>query len=251
MVGIGPGSRSHMTLRALEVLERADVVIGYRTYIGLLGDLVEGKEVVSMGMREELARARIAVERAWRGERVAVVSSGDAGVFGMAGPVLEVLAEAIRRGFEPGFRLEVVPGVTSVVAAAALLGAPINSDFAVISLSPLLTPREVILRRVEAAAAADMVIVLLNPIDPQLLSEALGVIRRFRSPDTPVGIVTNAYRDGQKVSIVRLTDVDVGSIDMRTTLIVGNSQSYVAGGFMITPRGYASKYELLPSDWSP
>ncbi len=237
VVGFGPGNPRARTPEAVEAIKAADVVIGYKTYIELISDLLEGKEVVSAGMREEIYRAKKALELALEGKRVAVVSDGDPQVFGMAPLVLEMASK-----LDAPVTIKVVPGVTAALAAGALLGAPLGSDFAVINLSPLLTPREVILERVRHAAAAGFVLALYNPIDKQLLREVLAVLRQIRGGGTPVGVVKDAYRQGQRAVVTTLDGVDVESVDMRTTLIVGNDETYVWRSFLITPRGYHRKY---------
>jgi precorrin-3B C17-methyltransferase len=237
VVGFGPGSPRFRTPEAVEAIRSADVVIGYRTYIEFISDLLDGKEVISTGMREELRRARAAIELAREGMRVAVVSNGDPEVFGMAPLVLELASK-----LDEPVPIRVIPGITAALAAGSLLGAPLGSDFAVVNLSPLLTPPGVILQRVRLAAAGDFVLALYNPIDRQLLGEALEALRRARGGGTPVGIVRDAYRAGQQVIITTLDRVDVSSVDMRTIIIVGNSETYVWRGFIITPRGYHRKY---------
>ncbi|MDN5363403.1 MAG: precorrin-3B C17-methyltransferase / cobalt-factor methyltransferase [Eubacteriales bacterium] len=226
-----------MTLRAVLALREADKILAYRTYAELIQPVVRDKEVIVSGMRQEVERARQALQLARQGYRVAVVSSGDAGLYGMAGIVLEVLD---REG-EETVEVEVVPGVSSAFAAAALLGAPLMHDTAFISLSDLLTPQEDIRRRLEKAAEGDFVVALYNPVShrrTRLIREAVDVFRRFRRPDTPVGIVRHAMREGQEVTITTLEKLLDHTLDMFTLIIVGNSQTYVAGGRMITPRGY-------------
>ncbi|MER3420407.1 MAG: precorrin-3B C(17)-methyltransferase [Chloroflexota bacterium] len=245
VVGFGPGAQDHLTFRARQAIEEAEVVVGYSTYINLVRPLLEGKEVIRSGMQEEIGRARAAVEKAEEGRKVAVISSGDAGIYGMAGLVLEVLAE---RGWDPetGVEFEVVPGVTALSACAALVGAPIMHDFAAISLSDLLTPWEVILERLDAAARADFVIALYNPASgrrQRQVVEAVEVISRYRKPETPCALVKSAYRDRQSVVITDLGHVLDYEIGMLTTILVGNSTTYVYRGWMITPRGYANKYD--------
>lgn len=189
-------------------------------------------------MREEVARARVAVGYALSGKRVAVVSSGDAGIYGMAGLVLEVLLET---GEHERVEFEVVPGITAASAAAALLGAPLMHDFAVISLSDLLTPWDVILRRIEAAAWGDFVIVFYNPKSRHRvnqIAEAREVILRYRDPATPVGIVTDAARAGQKVILSDLAGFQKEEINMHSIVLIGNSRSYIREGRLVTPRGY-------------
>ncbi|BDG61555.1 precorrin-3B C(17)-methyltransferase [Caldinitratiruptor microaerophilus] len=245
VVGFGPGAEAHLTRRAREAIEDSEVVVGYTTYIGLVRPLLEGKEVIRSGMQEEIARAVAAVERAEQGRRVAVISSGDAGVYGMAGLVLEVLAG---RGWDPetGVELEIVPGVTALNACAALVGAPIMHDFAAISLSDLLTPWDVILRRLDAAASADFVIALYNPASgrrQRQVVEAVEVIGRYRSPTTPCALVKSAYRERQSVVLTDLAHVLDHEIGMLTTILIGNSNTYTYKGYMITPRGYHNKYD--------
>ncbi|AFV10765.1 cobalt-precorrin-3B C(17)-methyltransferase CbiH [Thermacetogenium phaeum DSM 12270] len=239
MVGIGPGAPEDLSGRALEALRQAEVIVGYRPYIRLLeGVLSPEQEVIGSGMRQELERARLAVDLACSGRRVAVVSSGDAGVYGMAGPVLELLGKS---GGRDRVEFQVVPGITAASAAAALLGAPLMHDFAVISLSDLLTPWEVILQRIEAAAKGDFVIVFYNPRSKKRVNqigEAREVILKYRRPDTPVGIVTSVGRPGQMLVISDLNGFLSQEINMHSLVVVGNSRSYVRDGFLITPRGY-------------
>ena len=239
MVGIGPGDRAHLSHGTAEELASAGVIVGYRTYLQLLKEILPaGQLIEGSGMRQEVQRARLAVDQALAGRRVAVVSSGDAGVYGMAGLVLEVLLGTGRQS-EVDFR--VVPGITAASAAAALLGAPLMHDFAVISLSDLLTPWEVIKRRIEAAAWGDFVVVFYNPKSRRRVTqieEARDILLRHRKLATPVGVVTGAGRSGQQVllsDLERFLDLE---IDMQSVVLVGNSQSYIRDGFMITPRGY-------------
>lgn len=239
VVGIGPGDPEDLSSRALQALRQAEVVVGYRPYIQLLnGVLSPDQEIVGSGMRQELERARLAVDLARSGRRVAVVSSGDAGVYGMAGLVLELL---VKSGARDQVDFQVVPGITAASAAAALLGAPLMHDFAVISLSDLLTPWEVILKRIEAAARGDFVTVFYNPRSRKRVNqirEARDVLLRYRPPETPVGIVTAAGRPGQRVVISDLAGFLDQEINMHSLVLVGNSRSYVRDGFLITPRGY-------------
>jgi len=243
VVGVGPGDSRLRTQASVEALRRASTVIGYRTYVDLVRDLLEGKAVYSFNMREELKRAELALVHAFdKGEVVALVSDGDPQVYGMASPTLEL---ACVYGYDLG-GVEVVPGVTAAVAAGARLGAPLSMDFAVVSLSDLLVPAEQILARVEKAAEGDFVIVFYNPINKSLLVKAMAVVARYRSPSTPVGLVKSAYREGERVVTTELGRwlEHLDEVDMRTTIVVGNSQSYVCGGRFITPRGYLSKYKV-------
>lgn len=247
MVGLGPGDAALLAPAAREALSQASVVVGYKAYIESIPPrLLAGKSVVSTGMTGEVERCAAGVERALAGESVAVVSSGDAGVYGMAGLVLELL-EA--RGREVDFR--VVPGISAVQAAAAVLGAPLTHDFACVSLSDLLTPWELIERRIEAAASADFVLALYNPASKRRtgqLPRALELIGRHRERSTPVGLVRQAFRPDQAVWIGQLGDFDPKLADMLSILVVGNASTrFVAlgqGGYLLTPRGYAGKYRL-------
>jgi precorrin-3B C17-methyltransferase len=240
IVGIGPGGGKELTGRAVEVLSKVNVVVGYTTYIELLSPLIEGKEVYSTGMTEEVQRCRKAARLAASGRAVALVSSGDAGIYGMAGLVLQLVNGS---GGDPKFSIEVVPGVPAFVSAASILGAPLVHDFASISLSDRLTPWDIIAKRVEGAAKADFVIVLYNPRSSGRkvqLPMAVEIVSRYRGKDTPVGIVRNASRDEEEARVTTLGEFKehYESIDMSTLVIIGSSTTYVAGGRMITPRGY-------------
>jgi precorrin-3B C17-methyltransferase len=246
VVGIGPGAAEHTTPAALAAIADAQLVVGYRTYIGLCKQLLDGKEIVQTGMTEEIGRARAAVERARAGARVALISSGDAGVYGMAGLVFEVLRDiGWQRGQSPELRL--VPGMTALNSCASRVGAPLVHDFCSISLSDLLTPWPVIARRIEAAALADFVIGLYNPASgrrTRQIVEAQRIIRQHRAGTTPVALVKSAYRELENVVLTdvdHFTDYEIG---MLTTVLVGNSNSFVFEGYMVTPRGYHNKYTL-------
>ena len=236
VVGIGPGSLDLLTLRAKKAIRESQVIAGYKTYIELLGNLSKGRELISTGMTQEVERARQAIDKAKEGYRVCLVSSGDPGVYGMAGLVLELLKEDER------IKVEIIPGVMASSAGAAILGAPLMHDFAVISLSDLLTDLGLIEQRVEAAAKADFVIALYNPKGKKRrepLQRAWEILMRCKSPKTAVGIVRNCERAGQEVKITTLKAMpSFKNIDMVTTIIVGNSQTYVKGKYLITPRGY-------------
>ncbi|HHW07449.1 MAG TPA: precorrin-3B C(17)-methyltransferase [Clostridia bacterium] len=227
-----------MTERARQALAEAEIVIGYKTYVNLVTPLLGHQQVESTGMKKEVARAQRAVELARQGYRVAVISSGDPGIYGMAGVVLEVL---YREQAQPEVQVEIVPGVSAAQAAAAVAGAPLMHDCAFISLSDLLTPRELILKRVVLAAQGDFVIALYNPKSkgrPDLINQVQELLLRYRKPDTPVAVVRNAGREGESLVLSTLAGFTREEIDMFTTVIVGNSQSYVAGHHFITPRGY-------------
>ncbi len=240
LVGTGPGDLAHITPAAVAAIGRSAVVVGYRLYLDLLGGLLDGKEVISSQLTEETARAQYAVDRARSGTVVSLVSSGDAGVYGMAGLALELLyAQGWRPGDAPA--VEIVPGITAAQAAAALLGAPLMHDWACVSLSDLLTPWEVIRRRLEAVASADFTVCLYNPRSRQRdwqLATAQEIFLVNRSPMTPVGLVTDAYRPAQQVRTTTLGADWVVSVDMLTTVIIGNAATVDAGGLLITPRGY-------------
>lgn len=248
VVGFGPGDKKHMTLRCLEAIKQSNVIVGYELYVDLIKELLENKQVYTTQMQEEIDRVKTAIQKALEGHIVSLVSSGDSGVYGMAGLVFEVLSEMYARGLPVDIDVEVVPGVTAATAAAALLGAPLMHDFATISLSDLLTPWPVILKRIEAAAAADFVIVIYNPKSSRRITqvvEARDVILKYRHKNTPVGIVRKAYREGQEVIVTDLEHMLDYKIDMVTTIIIGNSSSFVFNGKIVTPRGYSRKYELV------
>lgn len=246
LVGIGPGSVEHMTLRARAAIAEADVVIGYVTYIKLVADLLEGKEVVRKGMTEELDRAVSALEQARLGKKVALISSGDAGVYGMAGPTYEVLFQA---GWTPddAVAVEIVPGASAINACASRVGAPLTHDFCSISLSDLLTPWPTIARRLDAAAAADFVVALYNPKSgrrTRQIVEAQRLFLRHRRADTPVAVVKSAYRRRERIEFTTLDRMSECDIGMLTTVLIGNSNTVIQHGLMVTPRGYANKYDL-------
>lgn len=245
MVGLGPGDAGLLAPMARQAIEAARVVVGYGTYLDLVPpELVAGKDVIRTGMTGEVARCEAAVARALAGDDTAVVSGGDAGVYGMAGLVLEIL-EA--RGLLDVLEFSVAPGIPALAGAAALLGAPLTHDFASISLSDLLTPWEVIEKRIALAAQADFVLVLYNPRSRRRaghLARAMELIAAWRGMDTPVGVVRNAYRPGQEAFVTTLSGFDPGAVDMLTIVIVGNASSRIVSGRMLTPRGYGGKYGL-------
>ncbi len=235
-VGIGPGGREHRTFRAVEAIGQSEVVVGYRRYLELIADLTAGKEVISSGMTEEVQRCRLALKRAAEGRTVALVSSGDAGIYGMAGLAME-LAEAEKLAVA----IEVIPGVTAASAAAAALGAPLMLDFAAVSLSDLLVPWETIRRRLEAVAAADLVAALYNPRSARRTrpwEEAVAIFRAARRGSTPVGIVTAAGQPRQAIALTDLDHLLDAKVGMTSTVIIGNSDTRLLGGRMVTARGY-------------
>lgn len=214
------------------------MIVGYQTYIELLDGLIDGKEVISSGMTREVERCSLAIEKALAGNYVAVVSSGDPGIYGMAGITLELLE---KQGAGDRLEVEIVPGITSANAAASSLGAALMHDFTVISLSDLLTPWEVIEKRLEAAARADFVTVLYNPVSrkrTEQIKRAREIFLRYRPRSTPVGIVRNAKRSGEEVTRTDLEGFLDNHIDMFTVVLIGSSQTYHTEKFMITPRGY-------------
>jgi precorrin-2 C20-methyltransferase/precorrin-3B C17-methyltransferase len=238
VVGLGPGDPRLLTRQALEVLRAAEVVVGYEGYLNLLAPLGLSAERHGSPIGAEAERAAHALELARAGGRVVLVSSGDAGVYGMASLLLET-AERL-----PGVDVEVVPGVTAATAAAALLGAPLGHDFACVSLSDLLTPWEVIERRLEAAGQCDLVLALYNPISRRRtwqLPRAREVLLRHRRPGTPVGLVDRAFRPGTRVTLTTLGDLSPEGVTMETLLIVGSSRTRVINGRLVTPRGYGTQ----------
>ncbi|MED4885870.1 precorrin-3B C(17)-methyltransferase [Lysinibacillus sp. FSL R7-0073] len=246
VVGFGPGDFKHITTRAVEALQQSDMIIGYKTYVELIQDLVSAKSIVSTGMTEEVSRAQEAVRQAEAGSTVSVISSGDAGVYGMAGLVYEVLIE-LGWTEATGIEVEIVPGISAINSCASLLGAPIMHDACTISLSDHLTPWNLIAKRVEAAAMADFVIALYNPKSgrrTRQIVEAQRILLEYRSPDTPVGLVKSAYRERQEVTMTTLAEMLEHDIGMLTTVIIGNSSTFFYDNKMITPRGYQRKYTL-------
>lgn len=244
-MGLGPGRVDCLTGQAAQALDQAQVVLGYKTYMNLVAPLLEGKELVASTMTKELDRAGQALDLAGGGKSVALISSGDPGIYAMSAVVFEL---ACSRGLDlgpNGVNIEVIPGVPAVAAAASLLGAPLSHDFACISLSDRLTPWELIEKRLDLAAQADFVIALYNPKSKGRawqLGRACEIIAQQRKPENPVGVVRKALREGQSFDLVTLATVTQAEVDMQSLVIVGNSQSFVYQGKMITPRGYLNKY---------
>ena len=239
MVGIGPGHAIGLTLEARQALEEAEVVAGYHTYLDLVPELITGKNVIGSGMMQEVDRCAAAVERAKAGSQVAVISSGDPGIYGMAGLVLELVVK-IPEPLRPEVRI--IPGVSAVGSAAAALGAPLMHDFAVISMSDLMTPWDLIEKRVRAAAEADFVIAIYNPKSMRRtaqIEKVREIVLQHRAATTPVGVVRSVSRPDQEVIITTLDRFTEEKIDMFTTVIIGNTQTFRQGNYMITPRGYA------------
>ena len=238
VIGLGPGGGVDLTGRARAALEECDLLVGYTAYIDLVKPDFPEKEVLSTGMRREVDRCRAAVEAALAGKNVAMVCSGDSGVYGMAGLIYEVAQE-----YDP-IEIEVIPGITAACGGAAVLGAPLTHDFAVISLSDLLTPWDKIEKRLTAAAQADFVICLYNPASksrPDYLKRACDILLRDKSPETVCGTVRNIGREGETGTLYTLGQLGEALVDMFTTVFIGNSQTKILNGKMVTPRGYLQR----------
>lgn len=255
IVGIGPGSLEHMSARALSVLKEVDTVAGYTTYIDLIRNLIADKNIIATAMKKEVDRVKAAIDTALSGKSCAIVSSGDPGIYAMAGLALEIcekrelsiFSPQNERSDEQALRVEVVPGIPALSSGASLLGAPLTHDFACISLSDLLTPWEVIEKRIEYAVKADFVLVIFNPKSKKRnwqLKKTMEIALKYRDKNTPVGIVKNAMRDSQNVSIVSLSELANADVDMLTTVFIGSTQSAAYRDFMYTPRGYSGKYTM-------
>lgn len=236
VIGIGPGGYGAMTYDAVTAIEKSEFIVGYKTYIDLIMDFIKDKKIVSNGMKQEIDRVKKAVEISKDGHTVAVISSGDAGVYGMAGLVLELCQ---------GEEVQIISGVTASTAASAVLGAPLMHDFCHISLSDLLTPLELIYKRVDLSSQADFVICLYNPRSkgrPDYLQNAVEIMKKHKAGTTPVGIVRNVSRENQEVIICTLDTINYEKVDMLSIVIVGNSSSYIANNKIITKRGYEVLY---------
>jgi precorrin-3B C17-methyltransferase len=249
VVGVGPGHHDHMTFRAKQVIEESQIIVGYETYVSLVEDLINGKEVYRYPMTQEVDRANQAIDFAEKGGIVSLVSSGDPGIYGMVGLIYEILAE---KGWKKGTGIDVecVPGVSSLNSCSALIGSPLMTDFAVVSMSDLLVPWEIIVKRVEAAALGDFVTVVYNPSSKKRihqLKDAREIFLKYRNPETPVAIVKGAFRDSQSIVLTNLEKMleYPDMMGMITTIIIGNSSSYNYDDMMINPRGYRSKYQLV------
>ncbi|MEK6559644.1 MAG: precorrin-3B C(17)-methyltransferase [Planctomycetota bacterium] len=236
MVGIGPGATDEVSQKALNVLKSAETIVGYKLYIDLIADIVKSKRIIASTMRKEIERVQLAIQEAQSGKTVCIISSGDPGVYGMAGLVLEMVSKE-----NLSLPVEIIPGIPAANAAAAVLGAPLMHDYAVISLSDLLTPWEIIEKRVECASEADFVIVLYNPKSSQRdwqIEKTANIILQHKSPSTPVGIVKDASREGESVVITTLDKMTSCPIDMTTIIIIGNSTTFIYHNYMVTKRGY-------------
>lgn len=235
VVGLGPGAEEQMTVRAQKVLEHCPVLIGYNVYIDLVKEQFPDKIFLSTPMRKEPERCRMAFEEAEKGQDVAMICSGDAGVYGMAGLIFEIGKEY------PSIQIEVVPGITAASGGAAVLGAPLMHDFAVISLSDLLTPWELIEERLLCAAKADFVICLYNPSSRKrstYLAKACEIMLEYKAEDTVCGIVKNIAREGETMQTLTLKELKETTVDMFSTVFIGNKQTKVIREKMVTPRGY-------------
>lgn len=235
VVGIGPGNYENMTVRADEALKSCDVIVGYHVYVNLVRGRYPDKEFLSTPMTKEADRCRMAIEAAQGGKTVAMVCSGDSGIYGMAALIYELRGEAA----EP--QIEVVPGLTAACSGGALLGAPLTHDFAVISLSDRLTPWEKIEKRLLAAAEADLSIVLYNPAShgrPEHLHNACKMLLNILPKDRVCGICRNIGRDGESFRVLTLAELLTAEIDMFCTVFIGNAATKVVAGQMVTPRGY-------------
>lgn len=258
VIGTGPGDVSYMAPRARALLNRADAVAGYTTYIDLIKPAIKEQQIISTGMKKEVERVEKAIDTALSGKSCALISGGDSGIYAMAGLVFELCQkkgiELLRHTSQKSnplrnncIEIEVVPGIPALAAGAALVGAPLTHDFAVVSLSDLLTPWETIEKRLHAAGFADYVIVIYNPKSKKRdwqLKKAQEILCEYRDGQTPVGIVTAAMREDQDVTIVPLNKIHRAQVGMQTILFIGNSTSARFADFMYTPRGYAKKYDL-------
>ncbi len=249
VVGVGPGHHDHMTFRAKNAIEESKIIVGYETYVSLVEDLIADKEVYRYPMTQEVDRANQAIEFAEKGNIVSLVSSGDPGIYGMVGLIYEILAE---KGWKKnnGIYVECIPGVSSLNSCSALIGSPLMTDFAVVSMSDLLVPWEVIVKRVEAAALGDFVTVIYNPSSKKRihqLKDARDIFLKYRKSSTPVAIIKGAFRESQSIVITDLEKMldFPDMMGMITTVIVGNSSSFNYDDMMINPRGYRSKYQLV------
>ncbi len=235
VVGIGPGDGPNMTLACIKAIRRADVVVGYTKYIELVKSVFHDKRTLDTPMTKEVERCRTALSLAKEGNTVAIVCSGDAGVYGMASLVFELAGE------NPPVEIEIIPGVTAALSGAAALGAPLTHDFAVISLSDLLTPWEAIERRLFCVAMGDFCVALYNPASKKRtehLKKACDILMRYKSPKTICGITRNIGREDEHTRILTLEALRKESVDMFTTVFIGNAQTKMIAGRMVTPRGY-------------
>ena len=235
VVGMGPGSYEDMTIRAVNALNDSQVIVGYTVYVDLLRGHFPEKEMLTTPMKREKERCSMAIEEALKGKNVAMVCSGDSGVYGMSGLILQLAAE------EKELEIEVIPGITAALSGGAVLGAPLGHDFAVISLSDLLTPMERIEERLKNSAKADMVICIYNPSSKKradYLKHACEIVLEYQEKETVCGLVRNIGRDGEEMEILTLIQLKDTQVDMFTTVYIGNSMTRQINGKMVTPRGY-------------
>jgi precorrin-3B C(17)-methyltransferase len=238
VVGIGPGKKADMTFRAYEAMEKSDIIIGYKTYMDLIKEYYPGKEMKNSQMTKEVDRCIDVLKLAKEGKNVALISSGDAGVYGMAGIMLEIADGEVE--------VEIIPGVTATNAAAAIVGAPVMHDYVTISLSNLLTEWELIKKRLELAAQGDFVVSIYNPKSRgrvTQIEEAREIMLKYKPKTTPVAIVRNAGREDEEHVVTTLDEMLNHEINMLTIVIIGNANTFIKDGKMITPRGYSNKYE--------
>lgn len=238
VVGIGPGKKADMTFRAYEAMEKSDIIIGYKTYMDLIKEYYPGKEMKNSQMTKEVDRCIDVLKLAKEGKNVALISSGDAGVYGMAGIMLEIADGEVE--------VEIIPGVTATNAAAAIVGAPVMHDYVTISLSNLLTDWELIKKRLELAAQGDFVVSIYNPKSRgrvTQIEEAREIMLKYKPKTTPVAIVRNAGREDEEHVVTTLDEMLNHEINMLTIVIIGNANTFIKDGKIITPRGYSNKYE--------
>ena len=240
VVGIGPGKKADMTFKAYKAMKNSDIIVGYKTYTDLIKEYFPNTEIRSSSMMKEVDRCLEVLDLAKAGKNVALISSGDAGIYGMAGIMYEIINE------NDDIEVEVIAGVTATNAAAAIVGAPIMHDYVTISLSNLLTDWELIKKRLELAAQGDFIVSLYNPKSKgrtAQIAEAQKIMLKYKSKDTPVAIVRNAGRENEEYEITTLENMLDFEINMLTIVLIGNSNTYVKNGKIITPRGYEKKYE--------
>lgn len=234
IIGIGPGGKGSMTFDAVEALKKSDIIVGYKPYLDYVSEFIKGKETFTTGMKGEVLRCNAAIDFALEGREVSIISTGDSGLYGMAGLVLELIGDR-------DIDVNIIPGVSAVFSAASELGAPLMMDTALISLSDLMVPYEDIKKRVDLAAKGDFVIALYNPKSkgrPNYLEEAIKIISNYREDSTPIGIVKNSGREGTKIIFTNLKDIDFEVVDMMTIVIIGNSTTHILNNRMVTKRGY-------------
>ena len=237
VVGIGPGEYEQMTIKAVKALEKCDLIVGYTVYVDLVKENFSDKEFMTTPMRKEVERCRLCYEQVKLGKDVAMICSGDAGVYGMAGLMYEIKEEFPDVDAE----IEIIPGVTAALGGGAVLGAPLIHDFAVISMSDLLTPWEKIQKRLKAAAEADLVVCLYNPSSRKrkdYLKKACDILLENKSDNTVCGYVKNIGREGECYELCTLAQLRETEVDMFTTVFIGNEQTKIIDGHMVTPRGY-------------